>query len=259
MANIEQKVADTLELMALTSEAVLENGTKLDAVDNNVNGVGQSVVELHKTAEQVITSVTEQSDVLKEMNANQEMVHKATETLTESVNGTLELFEANRETLESIDVTLAESKTHDEESTEELIETLKTGNKDYTDNVQEVIESIKSMNTEIEKLDVHDEIETLKSKLDSTEADLETISEANADNDEAVHDRLTTIEDRMAKILEGISTLSAETQGIEANFETAIARLNNISIKLDTVVNSESEQHVADTIELGETNESEVE
>ena len=53
MANIEQKVADTLELMALTSEAVLENGTKLDAVDNNVNGVGQSVVELHKTAEQV--------------------------------------------------------------------------------------------------------------------------------------------------------------------------------------------------------------
>lgn len=258
MANIEQKVADTLELMVLTSEGVLENGNKLESVDNNVNGVGQSVIELHKTAETVIERVAEQGDVLKEMNTNQELVHSATQTLTESVTDTLSLFEENKSVLANIETELKSGNENEETAKTELLGVIGEGHQKYTEKVTEVLSTVSDMKAEITKLDLHADVDTLKQKLENAESKLDGINTSATEHDTTVHERLDLIDQHVNSVIEGLNSLTSETQKIEATFETAIARLNKIDLKLDSVVEAEDDKYedVSDTME--EINESEV-
>lgn len=241
MANIEQKVADTLELMTLTSEAVLENGNKLDSVDSNINGVGQSVVKLHKTSDTVIARITEQGDVLKEMNENQELVHESTEKLTETVKSTLEVFEENRNVLASIGEDIQAGNESEENTKTELLGVISDGNQKYTDKVAELLLSMDGITDEIIKLDVHDDIDVLQQKLIAAENELGNINEFASKTDAETHERLDKIEEHIGLVTTGLNELTAETQKINLTFETAIARMNNIDLKLDAVVDTEDE------------------
>lgn len=241
MASIEQKVADTLELVTLTSEAVIENGNKLDEVDSNINGVGQSVVKLHKTSDTVIARITEQGDVLKEMNENQELVHESTEKLTETVKSTLEVFEENRNVLESIKEDIQAGNESEENTKTELLDVISDGNQKYTDKVAELLVSMDGIADEIVKLDVHDDINVLQQKLVAAENELSNIHEFATKTDNETHERLDEIEEQIGLVITGLNDLTAETQKINMTFETAIARMNNIDLKLDAVVDTEEE------------------
>lgn len=241
MASIEQKVADTLELVTLTSEAVRENENKLDTVDENINGVGQSVVKLHKTSETVIERITEQGDILKAMNGNQELVHESTKTLTDTVKSTLNVFEENRNVLESIKEDIHAGNESEENTKKELLGAISDGNQKYTDKVDELRLSMDKMTDEIIKLDVHDDINVLQQKLIAAEKELGNINESASKTDTATHERLDEIEEQIGLITTGLNDLTAETQKINMAFETAIARMNNIDLKLDAVVDTEDE------------------
>lgn len=241
MASIEQKVADTLELVTLTSEAVIENGNKLDDVDSNINGVGQSVVKLHKTSDTVIARITEQGDVLKEMNENQELVHESTEKLTETVKSTLEVFEENRNVLDSIKEDIQAGNESEENTKTELLDVISDGNQKYTDKVAELLVSMDGIADEIVKLDVHDDINILQQKLVAAENELSNIHEFASKTDTETHERLDEIEEQIGLVTIGLNDLKAETQKINMTFETAIARMNNIDLKLDAVVDTEEE------------------
>ena len=258
MANIEQKVADTLELMALTSEVVLENGNKLDSVDANINGVGQSVVKLHKTSDTVIERITKQGDVLKEMNENQELVHESTEKLTETVKNTLEVFEENRGVLVSIGEDIQAGNESEENAKTELLDVISDGNQKYTDKVAELLSSMDGITDEIAKLDVHEDIDVLQQKLTAAETELSKINEFASKNDADMTERLGEIEENIELVTTGLTGLTDETQKINVAFETAIARMNNICLKLDAVVNDEDESFDNDDYE-NDMNKSEVE
>lgn len=252
MANIEQKVADTLELVTLTSKAVLENENKLDAVDANINGVGQSVVKLHKTSDTVIARINEQGEILKEMNENQEFVHESTEKLTETIKSTLNVFEENRDVLESIKEDIKSGNESEENTKTELLSTISDGNQKYTDKVDELLSSMDKITDEIIKLDVHDDINVLQQKLDTAKNELDNIHEFVSKTDNDAHERLDAIEDQLELVTTGLNELTTETQKINLAFETAIARMNNIDLKLDAVVDTEDDDE-------NYTNKSEVE
>lgn len=252
MANIEQKVADTLELVTLTSKAVLENENKLDAVDANINGVGQSVVKLHKASDNVIARINEQGEILKEMNENQEFVHESTEKLTETIKSTLNVFEENRDVLESIKEDIKSGNESEENTKTELLSTISDGNQEYTDKVAELLLSMDKITDEIIKLDVHDDINVLQQKLDTAKNELDNIHEFVSKTDNDAHERLDTIEEQLELVTTGLNELTTETQKINLAFETAIARMNNIDLKLDAVVDTEDDDE-------NYTNKSEVE
>lgn len=241
MANMEQKLADTLELVTLTSEAILENGNKLDAVDANINNVGQSVVKLHKTSDTVIKRIIDQGDVLKEIKENQEHVHESTEKLTETVNNTLEVFEANRGLLSSIEEDIQAGNELEENAKTELLDVIRDSNKKYTDKVFELLSSIDGITDEIIKLDVHEDINVLQQKLTAAETEIGKINEVALKNDADMHERLDKIEENIGLVTTGLTSLTDETQKINLAFETAIARMNNIHLKLDVIANNEDE------------------
>ena len=183
------------------------------------------------------------------MKENQEYVHESTEKLTETVKSTLEVFEANRGLLESIEEDIQAGNESEENSKTELFNVIRDGNEKYTDKVLELLSSIDGIAEEITKLDVHEDIHVLQQKLTAAETEIGKINEFASKNDADMHERLDQIEENIGLVTTGLTSLTDETQKINLAFETAIARMNNINLKLDVIVNSEDESFDNDEYE----------
>ena len=129
----------------------------------------------------------------------------------------------------------------EENAKTELLDVIRDSNKKYTDKVFELLSSIDGITDEIIKLDVHEDINVLQQKLTAAETEIGKINEVALKNDADMHERLDKIEENIGLVTTGLTSLTDETQKINLAFETAIARMNNIHLKLDVIANNEDE------------------
>ena len=122
-----------------------------------------------------------------------------------------------------------------------MLDVIRDSNKKYTDKVFELLSSIDGITDKIIKLDVHEDINVLQQKLTAAETEIGKINEVALKNDADMHERLDKIEENIGLVTTGLTSLTDETQKINLAFETAIARMNNIHLKLDVIANNEDE------------------
>lgn len=257
MKNTEQKITDTYELVALASEAIVENGDALQAVDRNVNVVGKTVVDLHKTTQGVKDSIDNQTKAVNSIRENQEAVQETNSSLTDAINGALNVFHENTETLNTIGDTLKEQTETRDAAHNELIDVLAKNQEAYSADVNGLVDVVKDTQETIKVLDVNSTLEEIIQKLTTVNESNVALSKTTEAHTNALMSRLTDVNKTVETAIHEINQVSEFANAITNDFETAIARMGNIELKLDSINNQTiddavSEESFGDISELEE-------
>lgn len=236
MANIEQTVKDTHELLNLVSETVVENSENLTAVDTNMNKLGGDVVKLHETAEAAKSGIDKQNQSIEDVRENQEIVKESNIKLVDGINQTLNSFGESEQSLEDIKEKLDAQKEKDIENHSEVLEKLDLTNTEYANNVKSFESAVTEVSDKIETLDVHEKLENVLESLGKIVEKQRELEDRQATNNTTNTDKLTKITDEINSAVERMSVLSTETDELKSDFLTSIARMKNIDVKLEAIL-----------------------
>lgn len=262
MSNIEQKVSDTLSVVQSISETSKAANKNTETLDEHVGQVGRVVVDLHNTTEKTHTSVLNQEEVIKQVREGQFEIKKYNDNLAQIIADTVNKFDGHEEVLTSIkNILNAVNQTQDDHQ-KELLSKLDISNNQYAENVGELIRTLQSTNTEIEKIDANETLVALLKKVTETTGSLSDVKHSTDKYNEEVNDKLQELNQSLGNSITKLSELSENSQKISEDFQTAISRLNTISLKLDSTNElEETDKKGTDTdvVDDKSTNEKEIE
>lgn len=233
-ANHTQILKDTKALMGLALTETKANGEHLQKTDDAVNTVGKEIVQLNKTAEAILDQEKEHHEVLSGMKENQEVVHKSNSALLKTATTITEVFDKNKETLSTIESLIDAGNTQSKQSNELFLNDLSEKNSEYSENVELVVSQLKTNQDTIKSLDTHEELKELLSNLERLQNAIGTLKEDREAHQTALFKQFENAEANSQTAIDTLSSLNEQTTQLVSTFETAVSRLGNIELKLES-------------------------
>lgn len=235
MSNIKQQIADTREYAKLLSESLIQVNEQLATTDNQIGKLGQTTLQTSVAITNVSNDTTANNELLKELNEAQESTHSQ---MTDMVENFETLDKSVRENTESVNV-VAESVLNAHETITanhvEIIEKFTENNKDYSEGVEELSHKIEDISSAVNNVNYVENFENVQNQI--SEAN-EKLIEVNTENEKHYEDLLARISNVVEQVTEATQTmvsLGEQTDEIQSDVKTMIARTGSIEVKLDAL------------------------
>lgn len=270
MKNNQQTVNDIRELLTLVSETIVENDGKINKVDNNVNTVGKTVVATNETANEVKEMVDSQTEMIQDVRDNQNKVAESTDRLITIIKEAQETLQNNDVTIGEILEALESNRVISKEQHENTLERINDLDNDQTEKFDSVMENIADVKSTVEKLNIDEPLQSFIDEIAKSHDTLAGIRELEETRIASQNERLSQYEDLANRNTENLTKLIDTANAMNVDFQNAIARMSNISLKLDAIM-EDSNITIPETIEepidevfeesdtIEDTNETEVE
>ena len=252
-----QLLNDALELIRLTLQESKANGLQLGQTDIAVDTVGQGIVQLNKTASDILEQEKEHHNILVEMKENQEVVHETNAALLDTADSITQVFKNNSETLAHIEATIEHGNTQDKQAQETFFNELSNKNESYGENLSQLLHQLTDTKQTIQSLDTHDELKQLLSNVEDVQVAINTLEEGRMEQQALLSEQFVKAEEDIQASIATLNALQEQAGQLVDTFETAVARIGNIELKLDVLSDDEntedvdytmvSEQNYADT------------
>lgn len=256
MADVKQQTADTLAMVSLMSETLVDTDSKLEKVSGGIDAVGTHVVQTHEFAKGAKEQVEHQNESLEEIRKGQEDVSSQSKELHDSINGTAGKIESQTEVLKTLHTAVTEDNQAQAENHKELMAAVDLSNGEFAEKVAQVDEKLDSTNQEIKTLDNTKLLQNVIDVINSAKSEMTKISEVANTNNQAVSDKIDNVGENINELVTKLSALSDYTDELNTDFQTAISRMSSINVKLEAVTESESAEPLADEqVAAGEVSE----
>lgn len=261
MANIEQKVADTLGIVKTIAETSKIANKDTEKLNEDVSQLGRVVVDLHQTTKATHDDTLKQENNIKSLIAGQIQMKEYNENLAKIITTTVERFGTHTEMLQAITDILNASNKEQAGNKEALLEKLDMSNNEYSQNVGELLHELQETNTNIAKLDANETLVALLKKVTETTGALSDVKQSADSYHSGTLTSLDGIQSSLNQAIDKLSTLAERAQEINDDFKTSISRLNVIDLKLGATESDGMTQKgtTGKSVDMTSTNDKEIE
>lgn len=230
-----QLLNDALEMTKLVLQSTQANGEQLEKTDASLTDLGQDVTVLNRVAEGVLEQEKEHNEVLKGIKDNQKIVYETNASLLETANNLADVFGNNNETLVAIEDALENGQEQDKEAKHELINEMTKKNDSYAENVGLLFNELTNTKQTLEDLNTHDELAALLESVNTVATSVKELDDSRETHQAELIEQFHKTETDIQTSIKSLDNLSLHAEQLAATFETAVARIKTIELKINAL------------------------
>lgn len=232
MANFEQRTADTYELVKLIAETLNSEVTRIDGIDNGVNGVGADVIRLTASLADIKSTIEAQKESTLRLDDAQVEFSDKQEFTNSKLLELIDAIGTNEEALHAIAQGIVDLETVNAETREAISAKLASTQDEYTQNVASLSEDFFGVTEKLQNINYEAQFVEISEIQADTVSKLDGLKELAIEQQQTIESRFDEIVLEMANAIEKLDRVSEKATDIKGDFKAIIARVGIIETKL---------------------------
>ena len=232
MANFEQRTADTYELVKLIAETLNSEVTRIDGIDNGVNGVGADVIRLTASLADIKSTIEAQKESTLRLDDAQVEFSDKQEFTNSKLLELIDAIGTNEEALHAIAQGIVDLETVNAETREAISAKLASTQDEYTQNVASLSEDFFGVTEKLQNINYEAQFVEISEIQADTVSKLDGLKELAIEQQQTIESRFDEIVLEMANAIEKLDRVSEKATDIKDDFKAIIARVGIIETKL---------------------------